>query len=228
MSNYWKDHYDRISLEHGDELLKQVGKTVNGERVADDQIKLIIESVTSALEINENDILIDLCCGNGVLTRKIAPRALNVVGIDFSKGLIDEANKHSRLDNITYLQHDVLSLPGQFFSGKRKVLMYEAMQHFTQDDFHALLQALTGLDSGSIVLFGSVPDKARLRNYYDTDEKYSFFQQRESEGRPHMGKWWMTNEIEIIAARSRFQTQFLPQPSTLYTSHYRFNLLLKK
>lgn len=228
MRSYWENHYDHSSVKYGDELLKQVGKTVNGVDIAEDQVELIVESTASILELNRDDVLIDLCCGNGILTKRLAHRVERVLGVDFSSGLIQEAKRHSHAENIIYLQNDVLGLPNSIFSGKRKVLMYEALQHFSESGLHSLMQALDGLDPGSTILFGSIPDKRKLRTYYDTDEKYSFFLQREAEGRPHMGMWWTDEDILRITAKTSFEAHVLPQVPALYTSHYRFNTLLKK
>jgi hypothetical protein len=106
--------------------------------------------------------------------------------------------------------------------------MYEALQHFSLNQMEKLTEKLSCLETGALILFGSIPDKSKLKIFYDTDEKYEFFLVRESEGRPHMGRWWTIEEIEHIASTYGFTTKLLHQNSLLYTSHYRFDVLFEK
>jgi hypothetical protein len=106
--------------------------------------------------------------------------------------------------------------------------MYEALQHFSFNQLEKLLEKLSCLETGALIFFGSIPDKSKLKIYYDSDEKYAFFLECESEGRPHMGRWWLMEEIEHLASAYGFTATLLDQNSLLYTSYYRFNVLLKK
>lgn len=228
MDNYWKKYYDTIGKKYDGYLLKQVGKTVNGKEIPENQIEAIIENISDVLQLNLNDIIIDLCCGNGLLTRRLAPIVNKVVGVDFTHSLIKTAKKYNRHYNIDYLYSDVLCLDTKYLSGSRKIVMYEALQHFSSDQMVKLLEKLCMLDSGSFIFLGSIPDKEKLQFYYDTEEKYLFYIERENAGMPHMGKWWYKYEIEEIASLCGFKALLLPQPLKLYTAYYRFDCLLEK
>ncbi len=228
MNSYWKNHYDSISKTSDGSLLKQVSKTVNGQDVAISQINLIVENITNVLQLNTSDTIIDLCCGNGLITRQLAPLVKNINGVDFSSSLIDIANKFKSFPSITYITSGVLNLTPQYFSGSTKIVMYEALQHFSFHQMEKLTEKLSCLETGALIFFGSIPDKSKLKNFYDTDEKYAFFLEHESEGRPHMGRWWTIEEIEHLASAYGFTTKPLRQDSLLYTSHYRFDVLFEK
>jgi 2-polyprenyl-3-methyl-5-hydroxy-6-metoxy-1,4-benzoquinol methylase len=228
MSAYWKNHYDSVSKQFDGSLLKQVGKTVNGEEIPEAQVKLIVDNIASVLHLSIKDSIIDLCCGNGLISRQLAPLVNDVVGVDFISGLIDAAKKFNSNHNIEYVNSDVLRLEPKYFSGLKKILMYEAMQHFSEAQFSSLLDDLSKLDKGSLVFFASIPNKLKLRTYYDTDEKFAFYTQREAEGRPHIGRWWLIDEIETLAFTRGFIVTLIPQNSTLYTAYYRFDVLLEK
>ena len=73
MNNYWEIHFDSNSKTSDGSLFKQVGKTVNGLDVAIYQINLIVENIANALQLKTSDTIIDLCCGNGLITRQLAP-----------------------------------------------------------------------------------------------------------------------------------------------------------
>ena len=129
---------------------------------------------------------------------------------------------------IEYIHSDVLQLTPNYFSGLKKIVMYEALQHFSMEQLVKLLGKLSSLGPGSLVFLGSIPNKEKLNAYYDTEEKYTFYLQRESEGKPHIGRWWLMEEIEQIVSTRGFKAIFLPQVPTLYTAYYRFDVLLEK
>ena len=228
MHNYWKIHYDSISKKIDSSLLKQVGKTVNGQEISESQVVAIIESVLGSLRLNASDSLIDLCCGNGLLTRHLAPLVKEIVGIDFTANLINAAKKYNSFDNIEYVNLDVLCLDDIYFKGLKKIIMYEALQHFSTEQLAVLLKKLSTLEVGSLVYLGSIPNKDKLRVYYDTDEKFEFYMKCESEGRPHIGHWWVIGEIEQLATKHGFNFRLLLQDTNIYTAHYRFDVLLEK
>jgi cyclopropane fatty-acyl-phospholipid synthase-like methyltransferase len=228
MSSYWKNYFDSISKQFDGLPLKQVGKTINGQEVSEHHVKVIVENITEVLRLNAKDSVVDLCCGNGLITRQLAPHVKEVVGVDFSSGLIEAAEKCNSFHNIKYVTSDVLNLNAKYFSGLKKIVMYEALQLLSEQQFGALLDDLKGLASGSLVFLGSIPNKEKFSVYYDTEEKIAFQKQRESEGRPHMGRWWLMNEIGQLASTRGFKTTFLPQDPTLYTAYYRYDFLLEK
>ena len=57
--------------------------------------------------------ILDLGCGTGYLTKKLALKYKNakVIGIDIALGMIKEAKKKNKLPNIKYLAHDCEDLP---------------------------------------------------------------------------------------------------------------------
>lgn len=228
MNSYWKDHYDSISKRFDDSLLKQVGKTISGQEVSEIQVKLIVSNIANALQLDEEDTVVDLCCGNGILTRQLAPFVKTIVGVDFSSGLIEMANKYNSFHNIEYLFNDVLDLDPEYFLGISKVVMYEALQHFSTDQLCSLLEKLSKLERGALVFLGSIPNKEKLNAFYDTKEKYAFYMQRESENKPHMGRWWLKEELRRLASTRGFNATFLSQEPKLYTAYYRFDVLLEK
>lgn len=228
MNNYWLNYYEKSSAEFVNEPLKQVGKTVHGVVVPPEQVQLIVNNIASALDLNASDTLVDLCCGNGVLTKHLARMSGMVIGVDFSSGLLDAARSNSASANIEYSQLDVTDLPATIVERASKYSMYEALQHLSPNDFDGLLSRL-GSRLGAIkLLVGGVPDLGCLRCFYMSDENYRFYQEREASGKPHLGRWWTQDEMAKAAARNGYIVKIIPQPTGLYTSHYRFDALFEK
>jgi len=228
MTNFWKSHYNEGAELFQDSLCKQVGKTINGVDINSQQLGYIVDSIVEALKINKHDMVIDLCCGNGLITKSVSVNAMEIIGIDFSERLIDVAKEKSNSDNINYIASNVLNLPDSILNLTSKFYIYEALQHLTSEMFSELLDELNTIARPVKLFVGSVPDKEKLWDYYDTEEKKQFYLQREKENRPHMGVWWTRDEVRTIAENSRFNVAFFDQNPLLYTAYYRFNCLLEK
>ena len=74
--------------------------------------KLEIECALRAISALQPTSILDVGCGNGFATKIIAdtfPDA-KITGVDFSQGMIDEANHHHHGSNIDYHVGDILSL----------------------------------------------------------------------------------------------------------------------
>ena len=91
MNSYWKYYYDSNSRQFDGSLLKQVGKTVNGRDISELQMKLIVQNIANVLRLSAKDSVVDLCCGNGLITGQLAPHVKRVIGVDFTPGLIETA-----------------------------------------------------------------------------------------------------------------------------------------
>ncbi len=228
MSNYWRLHYERSAEANPCSPLKQVGKTINGLEVSGQQIELIISQIVEALSLTKKDKLLDLGCGNGLLTARLAKNASSVWGVDFAEGLLSYAKCHHSADNIMYIHSSILDVDSGLLSSTKHFSMYEVLQHLTNKQVSTLLARLGSVSSGARFFVGGIPDQERLRNFYDTEKKYEYFLSREEERKPHLGRWWLETEIRALAEESGWSMKRLCQPEGLYTAYYRFDAVLEK
>jgi 2-polyprenyl-3-methyl-5-hydroxy-6-metoxy-1,4-benzoquinol methylase len=175
---------------------------------------------------------LDLCCGNGLITVNLASRCRNAVGIDYSEPLLAIAKRDHQRDNITYILASILDLDhtGVSAGGRfSKIMMYEALQHFKKGDLRRILQIIsTHATDDALILIGSIPDRIRKRNFYNTPKRKLLAILRQLTGRDSIGSWWTGEEISRIAGQMGFHSQFLAQNHNLHTTHYRFDILLRK
>jgi ubiquinone/menaquinone biosynthesis C-methylase UbiE len=140
--HFWQN-YRLVDITGDERLLFQVGKTVHGEVIDKLHFRILIEEIIDVLEINENDNILDLCCGNGVLTFELSRYAKYVLGIDFSKPFIENALKYKKNKNIDYLLSDVKELRKSLNNLKEKrfnkILLYDALAYFDEKELDALL-----------------------------------------------------------------------------------------
>jgi|APTNR8051073442_1049403.scaffolds.fasta_scaffold39611_2 cyclopropane fatty-acyl-phospholipid synthase-like methyltransferase len=232
-SSRWFEHWNAISLQESEtDLLKQVGKTIDRQPVPMVHIDRIVNTILAALDLCTDDRVLDLCCGNGLLTARIATACDQILGIDFSAPLIGVANTRNRLGNVEYLLRSVLALPEILIERGEatftKAYMYEAFQHFSQDEAQALLSALGAHMPVNFRLFlGSIPDRTRLYDFYNTPERRLEYEQRVRDGTEAIGTWWLVSEVNEIAKAAGFSCAIFRQHDSLYTAHYRFDALLE-
>ena len=102
------------------DFLKQVGHTERGRAISDAQFRAMLASLRARLDLRTDDVLLDLCCGNGVFTRHLAGHVHHAVGVDFSRDLIAIAEAHHRADNLVYHGQNVKELKlGRLGEGAR-------------------------------------------------------------------------------------------------------------
>jgi|APTNR8051073442_1049403.scaffolds.fasta_scaffold03006_6 SAM-dependent methyltransferase len=232
-SERWFLHWNKFPRDLDDsDLLRQVGKTVNGQPVDDNQIKLIVENLSKKLSLDSKDDILDLCCGNGLLTHLIVEQCLcrSVVGIDYSEPLIAIANRIYSRKNIFFILSSAVSsdwlneLKGVKY---KKILMYEALQHFNQSEFIEILHSISRNFGKSCQFFvASIPDKSRIFCFYNTPYRRREYEKRLAAGNEAIGTWWDIQELSDLAYNSGFKCEIFPQPKGLYTAHYRFDAML--
>ncbi|MBI3450381.1 MAG: class I SAM-dependent methyltransferase [Acidobacteria bacterium] len=226
----WVKHWEEFPARFPrHDHLRQVGKTVAGEPISPRQFETILNVIDNALQLTSDDALLDLCCGNGVLTSRLAARCREAVGIDSSVALLRVAEEDHAQPNLRYHQLSALELPqlatstgGPF----TKVLIYEALQHFAPHDLAALLAGIARLVApGARLFMGSVPDRARRSRFHDTPRRRLVATLRRIAGRDAIGTWWEREMVWAALESAGWSCAILDQPRALHTAHYRFDLL---
>jgi 2-polyprenyl-3-methyl-5-hydroxy-6-metoxy-1,4-benzoquinol methylase len=232
--NSWAQFWDLYPRRaEPDNLLAQVGKTVGGVPITEKQVSAICDDVIRNLQLGPRDRLFDLCCGNGLLTRRLAAECASVVGVDFSAPLIEQAKEASKRSNVEYFLGDVRRIdkvadwkPGQF----NKVLIYEALAFLDRPELRQLLKSLRSICSPDcIFLFGSTLDAGRRRRFFNTlRRKLVYFFKIRLLGRdPGLGRWWRRKEITRICQSLGLRCEFRDQNKVLHTAHYRIDVVVK-
>lgn len=215
-------------------LLGQVGKTVAGVPISAEQVEAILGDITAALDLGPSDRVLDLCCGNGLLTRALARRCHRVLGIDFSEPLLEQAASQCQAPNLEYRKLDARKLDAlatESAGAFDKVLMYEALAYFSEKDVALILDHLRTLTRpGSRVLLGSVLDSARRGRFLNTWRRWlRYLWQVQVRGRdPGLGRWWSRHQLERLAGIAGYQCAIREQNPLLHTAHYRFDVLLTR
>lgn len=223
------DFYNkRVADLEGDAFLKQVGHTERGEAISDRQLDDMVEDLCALAELSPGDCLLDLCCGNGFLTRRFAEHVERVVGVDFSGAMIEVGTNHNRMDNVTYQVGDAFNPEGIAENAPRpftKLIMHGALQHFAQHDFERLLAGiLEACDDNCVLVFGFVPEHGKQSSFYTTPKSRMKQRLRHLFGRDVMGTWWEKEYIRSVCGKLGLECSFHSVPASLFATNYRFNL----
>jgi cyclopropane fatty-acyl-phospholipid synthase-like methyltransferase len=234
----WKaffESYRLTPIASDADLLYQVGATVGGKAISAEQVGALLSDCRRGLDLGPGDTLLDLCAGNGVLTSELAKDVKAAVGVDFSQPYIENARRHKARPNVAYLVHDVSHLetcePLKSQLPISKVMCYSALAYLTPEQVDRMLAFVAANATPDVrVLFGSVLDKSRLWNFFNTwPRKLNYLFKVKLLRRDFgLGRWWTRDELVGLAARNGFSCQFLEQSPSLHTAHYRYDVLLQR
>ncbi|MEI8207448.1 MAG: bifunctional GNAT family N-acetyltransferase/class I SAM-dependent methyltransferase [Kiritimatiellales bacterium] len=232
----WKTYWNSIDTQQGKKndwasLLQQVERTINKKPINDAQFKIVYERIVMALSLEKNDVVLDLCCGNGAVTEKIANYVDSITGVDFSQPLLDVANT-LKSNNVNYICGSVLddSLVKLIKNRKfKKVYMNTGLQHFAENDFSKLLDNFLMLSAPKAIFFiTDIPEKKNLRVFYNTEERLKEYYERTANGTEAIGTWWDREFLVETAMKKGLILEALDQSADSQMSHYRFDAMIYK
>jgi len=227
----WREYWDEFPKGFTDgDFCRQVGRTANGGMPTPTrEIETVIDEVVSLLDLGPQDHLLDLCCGNGLLTARFAEHCEEVVGVDFSEPMLRIAREHHAGSNIRYVEGSVLDLDRCLDRRFDKICMVESLAYFGPDDLSRILHGVSaGNALHTTLLFSGVLNDEAKWSFFNTPERRAVYEEQQKQGKEIMGRWWTRSEIDEIAARHGYKAEFSAQDARLNTAHYRFNLLMKR
>lgn len=227
----WRRHWQEFPERFEEtDFLAQVSKTVKRVPISAEQFAMIVDSVRETLALGPTDTVLDLCCGNGLITHALSAHCKAISGMDFSVRLINIAKRHHSGSNISYHFGSVLDADAlQSVASVEKAYMYEALQHFKRSDLLRILSNLFSPGSGvKLLLLASVPDLDRRWSFYNTPTRKLDWLIRKIRGCEVMGTWWRRSDIVDACSQLGLSVKFMEQPQGLYTAHYRLNILIKR
>lgn len=204
----------------------QVRRTENGQPVTEDQIELIVHQMIEALSLGPDDVLLDICCGNGALSDRFFDRCSGGVGVDYSETLVEIARKYFSRPSVTYEEGEAV----EFLSGAEaperftKALVYGSFNYFPRAAAEQMLTALrkrfTGVDR---LVIGNVADAAHLEAFFGDRYEPGIEERPDSA----IGIWWSRPAFMALAQRAGWSAEFRRMPEAFYARHYRFDAVLR-
>lgn len=239
----WKGYWDNYlfhkhakqEVQTEDDLFFQVARTVNRKPISDKAFRLIIETIQERLELNTNDILVDMCCGNGLFTYELHNDVKKIIGIDFSSPIIEAANKFKSSENISYCLGSVVEFLQNFhdyFPDLRpnKYLMNDSIAYFSPADFENILTSICNISPEHFkCLFRGAPAEDLKWNFYNTEERKQRYYHNIETGdltNDGLGRWWQQEEITGICEKLGLRASITTQHPTI--SDYRVDIEISR
>jgi cyclopropane fatty-acyl-phospholipid synthase-like methyltransferase len=220
---FWLSHAER---NKNSEPQMQVLRTLNQQPISQEFFSSIVDSVVTMLEPEQGNNLLDLCCGNGLLTRELINEFCAVTAIDLSEEFISQVDRGMD-DKVTAFAADARTVELQEKSFDR-ILLYAGIQYFSDSEAINLLMRLRRWirDEGLIVL-GDIPDATRKWKFFNSPKRESTYFDALRSGKPIVGNWFEPVWLEKLSYYSGFSSAVIrPQPQTHPYQHYRFDLVL--
>lgn len=206
-------------------MMDQVGR-VGVAGAQEELLQRIAAKVASQLQLTSTDQLLDVCCGNGALSKLLLPYCAGVTGIDFSEQLVAVARQNAS----QHMQFHCSSAE-DFELAQRfdKVLLYFSFQYFeTYDQGRKVLQNLLAhAQPGALILLGDIPDQRRFLNYYNTPKRWLNLVRQTLSNRNDMGKFWHPAELKSICKSLGVTGTEMQQEAWQPYQHYRFDFLIR-
>lgn len=226
-----KTYYNaRVASLEPSEYLKQVGHTLGGVPISDSEFNYLIADIKKGLDLSSRDVLLDLCCGNGTITKQLSDSCYSISAIDLSEKMISIAKQYNNPNNISYIHGDVRDI-NKFFGDKKefsKVLMFAALQHFNTNDLVNLIRLISSVSSKEFSIFlGFIPDAAKKWIFYNSIKKRIAYFQRKLTKSDIMGTWWHRQYIANVCSKEGFTCNFINIPEGRYGYAYRFHVIIR-
>ena len=212
-----------------DDFWRQIKRTVKGQPVSQDQIDMIVNAVRAGLRFEQRDILLDLGCGNGALSRYFFSYCSGMLGVDFSTYLIEIAKKNfEKPPAFVFCEEDILTYAEKEEVPQRftKALCYGVFPYLSLQDARTLLKTLRDRFLNLSLLFiGNLPDKERIEAFYPSGTNYRALI---NDNNSPIGIWRNREEMQGLAAETGWTAEFRTMPQGFYAGHYRFDALLRR
>ena len=212
-----------------DDFWGQVRRTIYGRRVTEEELAVIVKTIEDGLRLSVDDALLDLACGNGALTARLFPSCRSVLGVDFSRYLIEIAKEYfERPPQYVFTEEEALTYaraepePHRF----TKVMCYGSLPMLAVDTVENLLRELRSrFVNIERILIGNLPDKDRAHLFFGDD-----FEERRpnlSDPTSQIGVWWSQQDISELAAACGWRASFSQLPPHFWNAHYRYDAVLQ-
>lgn len=139
-----------------------------------------LDTLVKNLKVNKNNPkILDICCGTGILTEKVAKRYPNAIftGVDFSTGMLEIAKQRMKDYNFKYLVTDVCNQHKMQKLGEYDIVISSLGIHNIhgfENKQHALSNILNHLKQGGVyITFDYVKgnNKKEIKHFYEVQKQ---------------------------------------------------------
>lgn len=221
--NFWKKHAEETADK---DPQIQVLRTRNKIPIDDETWAVTVSAIEGKLNIHQDDIVLELCSGNGLLSRKFAETAQHVTSVDVSESLLKALEN---INNIRPIVSDIRDLDFEANSFS-KVIIYAGLQYFSDREVIKLFESVfSWLKEDGLFYIGDIPDRDKRWVFYDNKERESDYFTALKNGQPIIGNWLDCQFMEKLANYVGFSNaEKISQTEEMIYSSFRYDFIVRK
>ena len=226
--SFWKKHWKYNYLFASENPQIRVARTVFGVPISEKNWKLTLDFLTMKLKLTKKKEILDLCCGNGLVSIPFAKRVKTVYAIDYSNVLIKELQSY-RIPNIHAKCADANSLILKKNSFDI-IILYFAIQHFNKKETIILLRKCKDwLKEGGQLYIGDIADEEKIWDFFNKKKYRAKYFEAFENSRPIIGNWFSKAFFSHLSEYLGFQNiEIVEQKKFMINYHYRFDVIMTK
>lgn len=229
MMRDWKGYWDRhAATVESHEPFRQVQRVADKRAISVEAFDHVAHRAVELLDLRPEHVVLDLCCGNGLLSAALEPHCERVVAVDFCRRLLAEVAARTGRKTVAIVADARTGMfrPQSF----DRVLIGAAIQHFEADEVVRLFENMAVfLRPGGVLVATEIPDAAAMWHFYDSPAReHAYFEGLAAQA-PILGTWFDRAWLRKLARHAGFRrgSTFDQPPDFLY-AHYRFDLRCRK
>lgn len=229
----WNDfwvNYRNIETHTESDLYFQVGKTVNKSPVSQEVFESALQDIVKSLAVKKEDVILEMCCGNGLLTYPLSQIASKIFAFDFTPHLIEAAKKFKKNSSIDYHVGDAKSSFFDLFEIEdypEKYLMSDSLCYFTPEELKEIIIYILSKREKFVFYLTGVPNDSLKWNFYNTPERKKVYLDGVEAGdltNNGIARWWKKAELLKIAEELDLKITLKNQSHT----NFRMDVLFEK
>jgi hypothetical protein len=223
---FWQQYRNTETQEEKD-LFFQVGKTIDKDAVSQVIFEEMIQDIKLKLKLSISDTMLEMCCGNGLLSKPLGKFVNELYAFDFTERLIETAKKFKQSTNIIYQVGDAKGDIKTLFDYKKepnKFLMNDSLGYFNPSELTKIIEQIN--DRPFDFYITGIPSDPLKWNFYNTEERKSRYKELHQSGDNHndgIGRWWTCDELFEIANKYKLDVSIESQSKRIST--FRMNVL---
>ncbi|MBI2583100.1 MAG: methyltransferase domain-containing protein [Candidatus Aenigmarchaeota archaeon] len=162
----WRAYWERRGKGRWKDLRRMSGYSHRLAKLSDRTLRKLVGSIAEKLEIKENDRVLDVGCGAGVITVPLSRCAPKIIGVDASLSMIRYVPNHT-----PRILGEASRLP--FADGSfDKILCHSMFQYFPDPEYarKSVLEMLRVCDRNGIIYIADIPNSAKRTEYEKAKE----------------------------------------------------------
>jgi ubiquinone/menaquinone biosynthesis C-methylase UbiE len=221
---YWTQFWKTYGMENTDsDEQTQVLRTLNRKPISKELWDITLMGIEEQVKPNINHSLLDLCCGNGLISRYFSSKCKNIVSVDISDDLVGLIDL-SKFTNIETIVSDIRKLS---FDKKRfdRVIIYAGIQYFSMEETVEIFEKVhSWLKPGGIFYLGDIPNYDKRWEFYNNSARRKSYFENLKNGIDIVGTWYDPNYFKHLSEYTGFsRATCLPQQRDLIYSSFRYD-----